>query len=199
MKPEQKKNWDEMMDAWDDEGVSCQLYYAKGYTSKYANDIYGWIVYADALATLARYKEARAALQKAKLVCPKDKLHILYHQIGHLYKKKGDYPRSEKWYKRAVKEVASTEYLIFIGACLARQSKFVEAKKYYRKAIKVASDIPDEAYYNLGLILRAEEKYEEALECFEKAIELDPEYTLAKEERQDVMKVLKLKKANKAN
>ena len=76
---------------------------------------------------------------------------------------------------------------------MAKQGKFSEAKKYHKKAIKVASDVPDEAYYNLGLILRAEERFEDACECFDKALELDPDYTIAKEARSDVLKVLQLK------
>jgi tetratricopeptide (TPR) repeat protein len=192
MEPEQKELWKKMMNEWDNNNVSCHLHFTKLYTAKFPNDMFGWITLADALSGLARYNEARSALKKANFLCSKENLSIVFYQIGHLYKNKGDYPRAEKWYKQAVEENASTRNLIFLGACLAKQGKFKEAKKYHRKAIKVASDLPDEAYYNLGLILRAEEKFEEALECFEKAIELDPEYKIAKEAKRDIIKVLKI-------
>ena len=41
--------------------------------------------------------------------------------------------------------------------------------------------------------MRAEGKYDEALECFERAIEIDPKYTLAKEARKDLEALRSLK------
>ncbi len=182
-----------MMNEWNSDNVSCHRHYAKLYTARYPNDMFGWIALADALSSIARYGEARDALKKAEILSTKDHQHIVYHQIGHLYREKGDHSRAEQWYRKSVEANGTTRNLIFLGACLAKQGKFSEAKKYHKKAIKVASDVPDEAYYNLGLILRAEERFEDACECFDKALELDPDYTIAKEARSDVLKVLQLK------
>jgi tetratricopeptide (TPR) repeat protein len=193
MEPEQKKIWDKMMNEWDSNNVSCHRHYAKLYTAKYPNDMFGWIALADALSKIAQYSEARDALKKAEILSSSDHQHIVYHQIGHLYREKGDHRRAEQWYRKSVEANGTTRNLIFLGACLAKQGNFSEAKKYHRKAIKVSSDRPDEAYYNLGLILGAEEKYEEAYNCFEKALELDPDFTVAQEARSDVIKVMKLK------
>ncbi len=190
MELKQKELWDLMMAEWDNKNASCHLHFAKSYTKKYPNDMFGWISLADALFTIARYDEARNALDTAHLICPKEDLHIVFHQIGHLYKEKGDYPRAEKWYRKSVENNANTRNLIFLGACTAKQGKFLEAKKYHEKAINVSTDTPDEAYYNLGLILRAEENYEESLKCFEKAIELDPEYKEAKAAKLDINNLL---------
>jgi tetratricopeptide (TPR) repeat protein len=191
MEPEQKKLWDKMMDEWNSNNVSCHLHFAKLYTSKFPNDMFGWIALSDALFGLARYPEARSALKKADILCPKENLHVVYHQIGHLYREKGDYQSAEKWYRKAIESKESTRNFIFLGACLAKQGKFPEAKKCHQKAIKIASEKPDEAYYNLGLIMRAEEKYEEALKNFEKTLELDPHFEAAEEARQDINKLLK--------
>ena len=193
MEQEQKKIWDKMMDEWDSKNVSCHRHYAKLYTAKYPNDMFGWVALADALSIIARYGDAREALKKAEILSSKDHQHIVCHQIDHHYREKGDHLRAEKWYRKAVEANGNTRNLIFLGACLAKQGRFSEAKKCQRKAIKIASDSPDEAYYNLGLILRAEERYEEACNCFDKALELDPDYTVAKEARSDVLKVLHLK------
>ncbi len=46
----------------------------------------------------------------------------------------------------------------------------------------------------LGLLLRAEEKYQDALECFNKAIELDADYESAKRARRDILKLERIKK-----
>ena len=61
-------------------------------------------------------------------------------------------------------------------------------------------DEKDEAYLNLGVVLLAQERYEEAAQCYQRAIEIDPEYRLAKWLLRDVKKILahnKLKKRNK--
>ena len=48
----------------------------------------------------------------------------------------------------------------------------------------------DEAYLNLGLILRALGRYGEARQCFELALELDPEYQAAQDGIDDINSVL---------
>jgi tetratricopeptide (TPR) repeat protein len=194
MEPEQKKLWKKMMDEWDNNNVSCHLHFAKLYTAQYPSDMFGWIALADALFNMARYNEARNALEKSKLLCPKENLHIVFHQIGHLYKEKGNYPKAKKWYRKSIENNATTRNFIFLGSCLAKQGKFKEAKECHRKAIEISSDPPDEAYFNLGLILRAEKKFEKALESFEKALEFDPEYKIVEEAKIDIIKLLNFRK-----
>jgi tetratricopeptide (TPR) repeat protein len=41
------------------------------------------------------------------------------------------------------------------------------------------------------LVLRAQERYEEAAECFERALELDPKYAAAKKALRDVRRALR--------
>ena len=181
------------MAVWNDDAVACHLYVARLYTQRYPKDMYGWIVLADVLSAVASYDEAMLALHTARKLSPKDKLDFIYSQIGHFYREKGDYRRAESWYRRAMKAKETDRNIVFLGACLARQGKYGEAKRYHRRAIKIGSEVVDEAYFNLGLILRAEGKYEEALECFERAIEIDPKYTLAKKARKDIVALRKLK------
>ncbi len=76
---------------------------------------------------------------------------------------------------------------------LARQGKFSEAKIFHSKAVKVDRSKADEAYYNLGLILRAEDKYNEARISFENAIEIDANYKKAKKALKDINEALSMK------
>jgi tetratricopeptide (TPR) repeat protein len=48
----------------------------------------------------------------------------------------------------------------------------------------------DEAYFNLGLVLRAQESFREAKEAFEQALELDPHYGEARQALADVVAAL---------
>lgn len=157
--------------------------------------MYGWVVLADALATISSYDEAIVALRTAKKLSPKDKLEFIFDQIGHFYMEKGDHRRAESWYRKAVDEKETGENLIYLGVCFGKQGKRREAKQCYRRAIKKGSEVIEEAHYNLGVNLRAEEKYEEALACFERAIEIDPRYILAKKARKDIVMLRKLKES----
>ena len=69
---------------------------------------------------------------------------------------------------------------------------FLEAKKYHLASIEVNTQEPDEAFYNLGLISRAEERYKEAKEYFEKAIQICPEYPVAIDALKDINRLLEL-------
>lgn len=88
----------------------------------------------------------------------------------------------------------STINFIFLGAVLAQQGRFTEAKQYHRRAAKLGGEDWDEPYFNLGLILRAEGKYRSALACFDKAIDICPGYEVAKQEREDVIEAMKIRK-----
>ena len=61
-----------------------------------------------------------------------------------------------------------------------------EAEHVHRKATICEKGCIDEAYHNLGLVLRGQGKLEEALQCFEKAIAIDPDYKEAKHALADV-------------
>ena len=87
---------------------------------------------------------------------------------------------------------------MFLGSVLARQGRLAEAKRCHRQATRAPEDdrlARDEAYFNLGLIFRAERRYREALACFDRAIALDSKYTAALEAQADVRSALKVEAA----
>jgi tetratricopeptide (TPR) repeat protein len=179
------------MRAWNADKPACQVEVAQLYTRIFPKEYAGWLALADALGHLARYDEAQTALCRAQQVAPSDRRTDIYIQSGHLHKNKCDLKNAERWYRRAVKHKETAGRLIFLGAVLAKQGRFAEAKRCYRRAIRVATEPPDEAYFNLGLIFRAERKYEDALKNFNQALKIDPAYKLAKEACEDVLEVRK--------
>lgn len=183
------------MAVWDGDAAACQLYVARLYTRRYPRDMYGWIVLANVLSAVASHEEAMLALRTAMKLSTEDELDFVYSQIGHAYREKGDYRRAEGWYRKAVEAKETDGNVVYLGACLAKQGKYGEAKRCHRRAIKIGSQVVDEAHFNLGLVLRAEGKYEEALACFERAIEIDPKYTLAKRARRDIVELFKLRES----
>ena len=155
-----------MFDAWNGDGTALLFELATDYTQRYPDNYWGWIVLADALSDLARYGEAERALRQARRLVPAERRINVYAHWGHLYDRKCDLKRAERWYRRALKEKRSKNTmrcLIYLGGVLAKQGRFAEAEECQRKAISLSTDPPDEAYYNLGLVLRARGKYKDAL------------------------------------
>jgi tetratricopeptide (TPR) repeat protein len=146
-----------------------------------------WYQLGQALRDIARYEEAEAALQKAIEFCPPEKLWCPYGAMGHLFKALGDYGRAAKWYERTI-DVApdDADGYIYLGGILALQGRLAEAEAVHRKATRRTQGCLDEAFLNLGLVLRAQERFTEAAECFEEAIRRDPDYRDAKKALRDV-------------
>ena len=190
----ESKLWKQLMRAWNGGMPACHAELAIVYTRKYPNDFAGWIALADVLVHFARYEDARKALRKAQKLAPAKRQSFIYVQWGHFERERNDLKSAERWYRRAVKCKTTTSTLIFLGAILAKQGRFSEAKKCHRQAVVLATDTTEEASYNLGLMFRAERKYKEALECFDRAIRIDRDYVYAKTARKDVKEALKLKK-----
>ena len=148
--------------------------------------------YATMLYQMTRYDEAVRVYSDAIERFP-DRRWGLYNQMGHLHRYRGDFAVAELWFQKAVDEdpdeVAS---YVFLGAVQARQGKLTQAEKTHRRATQCPDGPVDEAYHNLGLVLRGQDRLTEAAECFRKAIELCPDYDDAIEALQDVEAALML-------
>jgi tetratricopeptide (TPR) repeat protein len=192
-----RQMWKRLLRAWN-KGPACQLEMAKQYTTTFPDLSEGWIVLADGLAGVARYREAQVALRRASRLSQPDRRWFIAVQWGHLFRERHDPRSAERWYRKAVARHPTTSTHIFLGGTLAKQGKFAEAKRHHKRAIKLATDMqqdaPDEAHYNLGLILRAQGRYEEAVGHLTKAIEIDPKYKIAKEALQDVHRAMRFRK-----
>jgi tetratricopeptide (TPR) repeat protein len=117
--------------------------------------------------------------------------HRLCQQWGLLYRERNDLRSAEKWFRRGVRTKPTTSGHTFLGAVLARQGRFAQAKTQYRLAIRRSTpdDLADEAHYNLALVLRAEGNYKQAVPHLRKALTIDPRYRIAREALRDVQRV----------
>jgi tetratricopeptide (TPR) repeat protein len=185
-----KKDWARLLREWEI-GPACQVTHARQYTVDYPDQFCGWLALADGLASLARYSEATAALRRGGRLMPSKFKHRLFQQWGLLHRERNDLRSAEKWFRRGVRAKPTTSGHVFLGAVLARQGRFTEAKAQYRLAIRRATpdDLADEAHYNLALVLRAEGNYKQAVPHLRKALAIDPRYRIAREALRDVQRV----------
>ncbi|RJS86412.1 tetratricopeptide repeat protein [Methanophagales archaeon] len=80
--------------------------------------------------------------------------------------------------RRALKKILKiypddTELMTLISATYLMEAKFKEAKRWLNKVFSIDPDYP-KALYNLGVIHSEREKWEEAVEAYERAIEHYP-------------------------
>jgi tetratricopeptide (TPR) repeat protein len=154
-----------------------------------------WKILGSALVELARHAEAERALKQALSLCPPDKLWIPFAEMGHLHKARGEYKAAAVWYRQAIEAVPEeASGHIYLGGVLAKSGRLNEAEAAHRAATRCTQGCRDEAYLNLGLVLRAQERYEEAAKCFEQVLELDPKYAAARKALRDVRNTIRFLK-----
>jgi Flp pilus assembly protein TadD len=165
--------------------------YANRFLVDYPDHGPGWMLLGIALVELARYKEAERAIKKSIKLCPPNKRQIPLAQMGHLHLEAGKYDKAATWYRKAIdSDPEDAEYHIYLGAVLAKRGRLEEAEASHRAATKCSVGCIDEAYLNLGFVLRAQERFEAAAESFREAIRLDPKYRAAKQALRDVERCL---------
>ena len=157
-----------------------------------------WLHLAIALVELGRYEEAEQALSKALEFCPKSKRWLVLSHRGHLCRICGDYDQSANWHRQQIEAAPNdASGYVFLGAVLAKAGRLSEAEEAHRAATECIEGCIDEAYLNLGFILRARQRFAEAAECFRKALEITPDYKPAKAALRDVERCLRLSQRKK--
>jgi tetratricopeptide (TPR) repeat protein len=135
---------------------------------------------AQVLAHLGRHDESKALLDDFDASLPAlageagERSRYLRLTIeGEIHQSRGDFAAAAETFRKAAEVRHHTAPLIFLGGALWRQGKLDEAEATYRRATTVEGDV-DEALENLGYLLRAQERNEEALATLRQAHELDP-------------------------
>ena len=170
---------------------SCGLELAALLVKDFPDRGRAWFEFGTALYPVARYKDALAALRRALRLCPPKSRHLVQAHFGHLYEKKGEFRRAEAWFRKAVAgDPQDATWYIFLGALLAVSGKLTEAETVHRKATRCPEGCIDEAYLNLGLVLKARQRYAEARSCFQKALKMAPNYKEARRQLKEMEEIL---------
>jgi tetratricopeptide (TPR) repeat protein len=139
------------------------------------------------------FDEAEHALKRGLELAPATKRFYLLADLGRVYQRRGDRAAAERFYRDAIAaDPDDTHGYIYLGALMASGGRLDEAEATHRRATRCPRGSVDEAYLNLGHILRARARYEEAIACFREAVRLDPHYKLAKDAMKDCKQALQI-------
>lgn len=94
-----------------------------------------------------------------------------YMNRGNLLKEQGRHQEAEQAYRRCLAlSGESADVLCNIGAALHAQDQDDEAKQHLKRALELEPE-HGESNHNLGNIYREERRFEEAIDCYSKAVE----------------------------
>jgi tetratricopeptide (TPR) repeat protein len=181
----------QMIEAFRSELPAVTAELARLYLASEPDDRSALLIFGDALASLARHAEARASYERAlELSGPEQRLAPL-RQLGHLYEERGEFREAERYFREAIASapVDASAY-VYLGALLARSGRLDEAEEVLARGTRCVDGEISEVYCNLDLVQRGRRDYLSALESLRQALQVDPEYALARRALADVERVL---------
>jgi tetratricopeptide (TPR) repeat protein len=114
--------------------------------------------------------------------------------LGKLLIITGKLEEAVSWLKRAtVSSPENQDTWNYLSIALTNQGRLNDAAEVLKEGLARADSHRDELYLNLGRTFRAMEDYPAALECFDKALNLTPDYRLALDDRADILKALSIR------
>lgn len=147
-----------------------------------------YMLYASNLTAAGRYNDAARALADAEALATEDQIPSILGQKARIERQRGNlHAAIDFWNKAHSLEPANAAWPIFMASAMFRSGDVEGAEKMARVATKCTTGCVDEAWFNLGSYLAAQQRYEEAWDSNEKALELDPEYEHAIARRADLL------------
>lgn len=190
-KSDRRARYDRLYEISDENSPAFTVLEARRFLDDFPDDLGALVLLGSTLSNMARFGEAEQVLTRALDLCPPHLRAPVYAELGQLWELRNDHPRAaEQYLKAAELQPEEATWRIYLGALDARFGLFESAESNYRIALTCPEGQVDEAYFNLGLVYRAQERFSEAADCLRNAIRLDPEYTVANEALRDVERCL---------
>jgi tetratricopeptide (TPR) repeat protein len=147
----------------------------------------GWLDLGQSLGQLARYDEAEKAFLKVIELSGDGPCGAVYGEIGNLYRSKGDFGSAISWYQKQIDaEPAEAVGYLYLGNILMRQGDFEAAEAAFQASLACDDVCLEEAHFSLGLVNRSLGRLNQAKTYFEKAVELNSQFTQARLALKDV-------------
>lgn len=175
--------------------VASALIVVRGILEVDPDDANALFIQGQLLGSLARYAEAEHSLCRAQELFNDQSEYAVHAELGHLYEDWGRLELALASYEKAVLlRPGDASGYINAGAVLARLGRFEEAAAFHQRGTECSEGCVDEAHHNLGLIFRAQERFADAVSCFESALAIDPAYEAAQVALADVLQAQKLQR-----
>jgi tetratricopeptide (TPR) repeat protein len=105
-----------------------------------------------------------------------------YLSYGSLFFQRGYLDEAETAFQQAFHEdPSSAEALYGIGSVYLNQNKNAEARDAFERTVKLQANYPDtltDAWNNLGVIATRENRIDDSIECFQRALQVNPHHLL---------------------
>ena len=191
-----KKSWFKKALEYQEKGNFSQALVAiEEYLKQRPKDKVGKLLKAIIYGDLANYTLILEILEGIKPKSNDSKVYsrAYYKELADTYSKMGNFEEALKYYDKLIELFPEeTPAYIFKGAFLAKTGNYELAKIEHLKATKLKGN-PEEAYYNLALIARAEMKFEEAKLYCEKSLEIDSNDKSVQSCYKDILNAIKMK------
>jgi tetratricopeptide (TPR) repeat protein len=106
-----------------------------------------------------------------------------YLSYGALFFQRGYLDQAEASFQQALRDdPSSAEALYGIGSVYLNQNKNAVARETFERAVKLPANYPDtlpDAWNNLGVIATREGRVDDSVQCFQKALRLNPHHLLS--------------------
>lgn len=152
------------------------------YLQHETDDAYMLYIFGDTLRIIMRYGEAANALLKSFELAPNSRRAYPASRLATLHEVLGRFEEAEQQFAIVLmnREWKKFGWLwILRGVNAMNREDLSMSEKCFRTALTLQNVDIDEAWLNLGLLQRAQKKYEESLQSFQKCLEIDPGCTIA--------------------
>ncbi len=188
--------YDIALDNYSDSKYSMALFSIQEYLSLNPDNKPGRLLLGLIYGELSNYKRSFEILDEIK---PNEfdnktfqKLYL--SQMGDNNKKIGNLDLAIEFYDKYIEiDPESANGYIFKGACLALKGEYGLAKEQHLIATKLKGH-PEEAFYNLALICRAEMNFEKAKKYCESSLKIDPKDEIVRHCLDDINEAIEMKR-----
>jgi len=189
MDPYTTDQWRQIIEAW--EMPATELVLLRDFLRTFPDSGPALMKYGMLLVDMSRLEEAETIHRKV-LDISRGRMRVMsLINLGTLSVRKGELAAAGEWFRQAIDcDPNDTDGYVYLGGLLARIGRTAEAEAIHRRGTLCTHGCVDEAHLNLGLVLRAMERYPEALECFDRALQIDPHYAEARQAHRDVKRAL---------
>lgn len=153
-----------------------------------------------ALRNLKRFQEAVAVLEQT-YANPNSSPECKYQcqrELGQTFEEMGRFNEARHAYEEAHRLVpTNTIPIIYRGVMELGRGEFAAAREWLNRALECPEGDFDEDHFNIAGTYLCEGNYSKAIEHYQKAITLDPNYDIAFERLADAKRALEIREQSK--